>query len=663
MDKEKARKARLYRRMVLWHRRQNLLTGEPSSSNVTKGRELSNRSTQNHNVISQSSVEPSSSNATRTRRFPNISSSIDGIITQSQVQPSSSNATRRRRRSANIPTPTDNLQSQGEPSSSNAPRRRRRISNTPTPVDNANPQSQVEPSSSNATRRRRRSANIPSSLDNVNPQSQDPVRIKRVRRNRDAIDASMRRGINATNTNIEYWDIGDPDCTCQYCHAYFWYDERVRQMHNTSTPQYPNCCLKGKVILPQIKKPPQLMLDLTNGNTSRSKHFIQNIRSYNSMFAFTSMGGKIDNSVNRGNSPPIFKIHGQNYHRIGSLLPTEGQQAKFAQLYIHDTTNEVSNRINSVRSCDVESNLQEDIVADLKTMLDENNILVQSFRMAKEKLTETVDKNVSLKLIGKRGPQVRTYNLPEVSEVAALIVGDFDEARGDRDIIIETRSGVLKRINELHPSYLGLQYPLIFSYGEDGYRDDFCYSSKNAVGGRKRQKITVRDYFAFRFHDRVGEISLLLKSRKLTQQLIVDAYTIIESGRLLFMRLNQKNLRCELYNQLTDAYVRGENNSALQGKRVILPATFTGGPRYMIQNYQDAMTICAWAGYPDLFITFTCNPKWPEITRYIEKQGLHAEDRPDIVCRVFKMKLDGLIKDMRENKVFGRVKAGTYITI
>ncbi|KAL3616667.1 hypothetical protein CASFOL_039061 [Castilleja foliolosa] len=153
-------------------------------------------------------------------------------------------------------------------------------------------------------------------------------------------------------------------------------------MHNTSTPQYPNCCLKGKVILPEIKKPPQLMLDLTN--------------------------------VNR-----------------------------------------VSNRINSVRSSDVESNLQEDIVEDLKTMLDENNILVQSFRMAKEKLTESVDKNVSLKLIGKRGPEVRTYNLPEVSEVAALIVGDFDEARGDRDIIIETRSGVLKRINELHPSYLG----------------------------------------------------------------------------------------------------------------------------------------------------------------------------------------------------------------
>ncbi|KAI9079854.1 hypothetical protein K1719_038100 [Acacia pycnantha] len=29
--------------------------------------------------------------------------------------------------------------------------------------------------------------------------------------------------------------------------------------------------------------------------------------------------------------------------------------------------------------------------------------------------------------------------------------------------------------------------------------------------------------------------------------------------------------------------------------RVILPSSFTGGARYMIQNYQDAMAICAWA--------------------------------------------------------------------
>ncbi|KAL3619470.1 hypothetical protein CASFOL_037040 [Castilleja foliolosa] len=146
----------------------------------------------------------------------------------------------------------------------------------------------------------------------------------------------------------EYWDIGDADCICQYCRAYFWNEERKRQTHTTTTPEYTHCCLNGKVELPQLKRPPQLLLDLTDGKTPRSKHFIQNIRSYNSMFAFTSMGGKIDNSLNQGNGPPVFKLQGQNYHRIGSLLPIEGEQPKFAQLYIHDTTNEISNRIKSV---------------------------------------------------------------------------------------------------------------------------------------------------------------------------------------------------------------------------------------------------------------------------------------------------------------------------
>ena len=48
----------------------------------------------------------------------------------------------------------------------------------------------------------------------------------------------------------------------------------------------------------------------------------------------------------------------------------------------------------------------------------------------------------------------------------------------------------------------------------------------------------------------------------------------------------------------------------------------------MVQNYQDAM-ICRWAGYPDLFLTFTCNPKWPEINHSLEFiEGLKYEDWP-----------------------------------
>jgi hypothetical protein len=75
------------------------------------------------------------------------------------------------------------------------------------------------------------------------------------------------------------------------------------------------------------------------------------------------------------------------------------------------------------------------------------------------------------------------------------------------------------------------------------------------------------------------------------------------------MREHQKDMRADMYKGLTEAILKGETNPATIGKRIVLPATFVGGARYMIQNYQDAMTICSWAGYPDLFITFTCSHK------------------------------------------------------
>lgn len=82
----------------------------------------------------------------------------------------------------------------------------------------------------------------------------------------------------------------------------------------------------------------------------------------------------------------------------------------------------------------------------------------------------------------------------------------------------------------------------------------------------------------------------------------------------------------------------------------------------MIQNYQDEMAICRCCGYPNLFITFTRNPKWPEISRFVESRGLKAKDRPDIICQIFKVKLDNLIKDFKQNKLLSTMKASRLIS-
>ena len=77
----------------------------------------------------------------------------------------------------------------------------------------------------------------------------------------------------------------------------------------------------------------------------------------------------------------------------------------------------------------------------------------------------------------------------------------------------------------------------------------------------------------------------------------------------------------------------------LQPRRmVILPSTFQGSPRAMHHNYQDAMAMISKYGKPDLFLTFTCNPKWAEITKNL-RPGEKTFERPDLVSRVFNMKL------------------------
>ncbi|KAL6574843.1 hypothetical protein OROMI_012128 [Orobanche minor] len=244
------------------------------------------------------------------------------------------------------------------------------------------------------------------------------------------------------------------------------------------------------------------------------------------------------------------------------------------------------------------------------------------------------------------------------NEVATLIKGDIIQDRLERDVIVEAKGGCLKRVNHLNASFLGLQYPLLFPYGQDGYREDVPLTRVSTSSSiKKRKNVSIRQFFAYRIQERARESSYILRCRRLFQQFLVDGYTMIETARLTYIRTHQQELRSELYCGLRDAHGRGETKL---GKLIVLPETFTGGARNMMQNYQDAMAICRWAGYPELFITFTCNPKWPEITRFYQHRGLQPVDRPDIICRVFKMKLDMLINDIKKKQIFGETKAVIY---
>ncbi|XP_013632756.1 PREDICTED: uncharacterized protein LOC106338286 [Brassica oleracea var. oleracea] len=127
----------------------------------------------------------------------------------------------------------------------------------------------------------------------------------------------------------------------------------------------------------------------------------------------------------------------------------------------------------------------------------------------------------------------------------------------------------------------------------------------------------------------------LIKGGRLLHQFVVDVYTAIEEDRLRWARNNQDILRAELYSNVLDAVSKGDTDAKIIGQRFILPPSFTGGPRYLVEKYHDAMAICREFGNLDLFITMTVNPNWSEIKEHLGRYGGDSpNDRPDIECRL-----------------------------
>ncbi|KAH7657562.1 DNA helicase protein [Dioscorea alata] len=365
-----------------------------------------------------------------------------------------------------------------------------------------------------------------------------------------------------------------------------WYDERIDISKSTSNPKFNMCCKQGIISLPPPKPTPPFLCRLFDVNSGvRNSKFKEQIRIYNSLFQFTSLGGIVDNSINQRPGPYVFKLSGQNYHRIGSLLPFAGQTSKFAQLYMIESDAELDCRMSCFQFNDGIQGLDNDIVCGLRNMLDEYNEIVKVFRSAREVHMQFRELPVRIKLIANRNKKDHNYSAPSVPEIAALIVGDIGNNDQGRDIIVEHKQEGLKRISDLHPLFMPLQYPLLFPYGEDCFHLNIPYEESPI-----------------------------------------------------------RNLQC---------------NSI--GKRIILPASFIPGPRYMFEKYQDVMAICRFFGYPKLFITFTCNPRWSEITDTLSSiLGQRPEDRPDIISRVFRIKVRHLMDDLIKNHHFGPVKAVVY---
>lgn len=460
-----------------------------------------------------------------------------------------------------------------------------------------------------------------------------------------------------------YMDLGPPTKICQKCKAIMWNEERNNKGSSRSEPTFSLCCRDGQVVLEPVKQPPPYLAALLSGG-DKTTHFLNNIRTYNSMFQFTSIGGKFDKKINNGKGPYCFKLNGQNYHLIGTLTPKEGESPKFFHLYIYDTENEVQNRMNAINGSD---QLDPEIIQGLLEMLDEHNKCARGFHMARDRFKLDEPDEFNLQLLHSRSASGRTNHVIESNDVAALIVGDADDCSPFRDIIVQTKQLYLQRVFETCSQFMALQYPLLFPYGEEGFHPEIPLHSKPRKvktqvssdecpdESKARTTVSMREYYAYKLMIRPNEGMTLHLGGRLWQQFVVDAFAAVEQYRLDWIKTHQHVIRSDLYRSIRDRIHRGDTESSSVGQNVILPATFTGSQRYMNQYFKDSLAICRTIGHPSLFLTMTCNTQWPEIQEMLKKKpGVDVSNAPDIIARVFKLKLDQLIDLIKKKNYFGR---------
>jgi hypothetical protein len=536
---------------------------------------------------------------------------------------------------------------------------------------------------------------------------------------RRAADKLKNKDLFSARTPIEdekdvpYCDIGDLILECKYCKARFFKGEHVAGKPKNT---FDKCCKSGKVKLDNaFDDYPSELYDLLakdhdfgkdkkkkNDDKTLTELFHENPRNYNSAFAFASMKAQ---SWDKSTMPHAYRIQGQIYHTVNlAAHPDLNEKPCYAQLFYLDTEEAIKERMEhpANKKCD------ERVMREIEQALYGINPYMDSLRMmceVEKEVNEEAERN------GEDPPEVRLlfdvnnvdkrrFNVPKTNEIAAVFVlNDNNELPEAEGLIIHQRDKKLQKLTKFEKRAESMLYPIYFPTGKGGcgigikntegkkvtfnqyYRymtairmpnvlemnkKRFGYASENLYSKtfKQSEKIPINAHEwnkTYSDNFELLDFSPIRLGGKLLQQYLVDAYVKIEQDRLDYIRYNQKELKSENYQTLHD-YVNttADEQGKNVGKTIILPSSFKGSPRHCQQGYQDSMALVRRFGKPCLFVTFTCNPTWPEITRNLQP-GNSPTDEPDLVDRVFNLKLKEMLKDIKEREIFGKVIGYTYV--
>jgi hypothetical protein len=423
-------------------------------------------------------------------------------------------------------------------------------------------------------------------------------------------------GIIKTNPSgdIEYispqvsHSCGALDNVCPFCQARFWSDENI------------NCCNKGDIHFVTDSNVPAELQELL----SRS-HFMEHIRQYNTALAMASVGH--DARVLSG-GPSSVILSGRAFHRVpGAFVADPGWNPSFAQIYLLD-----AEEASEIRNGLHHNSLKPDILRLLHDVMLRDNPWVRQFRHSAADCQ----------------PLLWRWDGEDVNE--AMVLGALIAAPGSsRNIIIRTHDSTPIIINDLHCLYHPLAYPLLFPSGMTGW-----------FLGMKSQSdtnVTRVQYLKYLIMQR-SEYSHIQRCGRLALEFYCDAWASHEANVMDFHKRPQQQT---LYRSVSRAALIDQLPHSDAGDigvpaRTVLPSSVVGSPRFYHTLFLNAMALPRRFGKPDLFITMTANPNWEEIHCQIPQHS-DWQNHPDIVARVFMIKVASLVSDIKERHIFGPAAA------
>ena len=431
--------------------------------------------------------------------------------------------------------------------------------------------------------------------------------------------------------------LADDTIICAHCGARLYFEERQRKKW---------CCGEGSYNV--------LQLAPLEAPFYNNRIFLQRARAYNDLFAFCARevpGGYHHETTGLA----FFKIEGRMYHQVYNLsAPGQRfttydnviQHANLSRLYIDD--GEERRHIAEGRHLNV------NIIEEIQAFINATNPFVAYYRELGQHPAINARLAFEVKTTASTDDGNRQRN---VTEIHAVLSTDETVTESSRISIWKIGSARPTSLSTLNAVMEPFQYPLLYPDGTVGWHINRLDNRNN--------KLSQYDY---------TRCLLLSEPRfsqlgRLSQAWQVDMFARFEEERLNFMKNAQKclgGLRIGSLNELQnntnqvvrdiarDETIAGEGGP--QAGRIYLPSTFTGSPRYMKVHYQNAMGLVARKGAPTFFLTFTYSATWDEHKAAARNNTMRGADGyvdPATICRIFHIKLQELIRDLRSGAFFG----------